>query len=442
VRAGVLLPGGERRRALVAAIERAGDFAVAVGPVSAAGVRNLDIEAVDGWIVAASVLDAAPDGVFARPWCLLDDGGRVRASDLRGAFGGVVPAPSTLDEESVAGCVASLTAALRRGLDAELEAGAIASMAAGVLGADASGHVRFTNPAYVDFLGGPAADPVGRGLAELLHPVGDAASAEAFQRALAGGPSFCGEVRLEGAAVTTVFAAGVASIRSATGVVVGTVATLHDLSARVAVEESLRAAQRQLERRAWTDPLTGLANRAFFDDALERQMARTRRDGTPTAVLLVDLDDFKRINDVHGHDVGDEVLAAVSGSLRVGLREGDVLARYGGDEFCVLLVATDAATARAVGERVRASVAALRSGPTGAIRITTSIGLATTRDLDADAAASALVRLADRAMYAGKNAGGDRVTASAGADAAPAVGPRAATPKPPARRRSDRTRRA
>lgn len=398
----------------------------------------MDGSEVNGLLIASSALERVPASLFLdRPWCLLDDGAAVRAASLRGSFAGTVLAPADRELSStVSRCVGEALTLLGRRRDVNLEARAIASMEAGVLGADRTGCVRFANGAYVRLLCGPPIDPVGRLLQDLLHPTGDATSVEAFDRAIRGEAPFNGEVRLAGAPESTAFAAGIGTIRGETDAEIGLVVTIHDLSERRAIEDSLRAAHTMLERRAWTDPLTGLANRSFFDDALERELARARRHGTKAAVLLVDLDDFKDVNDEHGHDVGDEVLAAVSGSLRVGLREGDVLARYGGDEFCVLLADTDAATARAVAERVRASVAALRSGPTGAIRITTSIGLATTADLEAGAGARALVRLADRAMYEAKHVGGDRVATSARADAGPAAESTGREAKKPGRHRS------
>ena len=442
MRLGIVDGDAARRASLLAADREAPTPGATAIAIEAAATRRPAYVAsaefdLDGALVAAASLGAVGSGLLeAVPWCVLDDGTPIAPALLRGGFAGVVPAPGPeAPPDAWARCVIGARRLLVRRLEVDARSIAVEMAAAGVIGADRRGRVRFVNGAYVRFLDGAPADPVGRPLSELLVPVGDEASIAGFQRALHGAGPWSGEVRLEGAAATTVFAASVAPIAHEHESRRGFVATLHDLSARCAIEESLRAAHRLLERRAWSDPLTGLANRAFFDDALEREMARTRRHGTPTSVLLVDLDDFKRVNDVHGHDAGDEVLAAVSGALRLGLREGDVLARYGGDEFCVLLAATEAATAAAVAERVRVSVAALRTGAVGEIVITTSIGLATSADIDEGAGAHALVGIADRAMYDAKRTGGNRVR-TAGAAAPGAASPTEAVAAPRAEERA------
>lgn len=451
MRIGVVEAVGSRRRALSDAIAAHGDVAVRVEIASIRRERApLRVGGVlDALLVASVALEALGSAfVGDLPWCLLDDGRPLTPPRFGRGFAGAVeaPGPAASSEEIVA-VVAEALGLLARRCDLETASAIVASSAAGIVHAGPGGRVRFANAAYVRFLGGAPGDVVGRPLAELVQPSGDTVAIDGFQRALDGEGSWHGEVRLGGAPATTLFAASVATVDDGPSSARGIVVTLHDLSARRAVEDDLRSTCRLLERHAWTDLLTGLANRAFFDDALERELSRTRRHGTPTSVLLVDLDDFKRVNDGHGHDAGDELLAAVSGSLRLGLREADVLARYGGDEFCVLLAGTDAATAWAVAERVRSSVGALRSGARGELHVTTSIGLATTADLEPGAGARALVRLADRAMYAAKQAGGDRVAQACGRPPGPALAaePKVADASPPtvaasrpAKRRSSR----
>ena len=110
----------------------------------------------------------------------------------------------------------------------------------------------------------------------------------------------------------------------------GLMVTSRDITHRKELEE-------QLERQAFTDALTGLANRALFMQRLEKALTRVRRHGDPAAVLFIDLDDFKPINDRLGHEVGDRVLVHASERIRSALRESDTPARFGGDEFAVLL---------------------------------------------------------------------------------------------------------
>ena len=145
---------------------------------------------------------------------------------------------------------------------------------------------------------------------------------------------------------------------------------------------------------------------------LERELARAVRYGDVLSVVMVDLDQFKEVNDVHGHAAGDTVLCDVAEMLRPGLRDGDVLARYGGDEFCVLLPNTPATAAQVVAERLCASVASRGYGPDEQSEILLSAGIATSEHLEAQDGelSDAILRLADRALYVSKGGGGNVVT--------------------------------
>ncbi len=162
----------------------------------------------------------------------------------------------------------------------------------------------------------------------------------------------------------------------------------------------------EVDRLARHDGLTGLANRTEFDAALERELSRAQRTGSPLSLVLVDVDHFKRVNDTHGHQVGDEVLRQVGGGLERLVRREDVAARYGGEEFVVLLPGVDAEGGRAFGERVRER---LRTD-VEAVPVTVSAGVASypenARDVDE------LVGRADAALYAAKRGGRDRVVLS------------------------------
>jgi diguanylate cyclase (GGDEF)-like protein len=173
------------------------------------------------------------------------------------------------------------------------------------------------------------------------------------------------------------------------------------------------------ERRAATDALTGLPNHRGVQDTLKRMVAQASRTATPLAVVLIDLDHFKQVNDVHGHDSGDELLAAVGVAFRNVIRESDFVGRYGGEEFLILLPASDRQAAVHVAESVRAAIAAVRiSGVEQTI--TASAGVAVLPQDGGDSVT--LFRAADRALYAAKHAGRDRVHVAAEPAAHPALG--------------------
>jgi diguanylate cyclase (GGDEF)-like protein len=163
------------------------------------------------------------------------------------------------------------------------------------------------------------------------------------------------------------------------------------------------------EARASTDALTGLPNRRYFDEFCGL-LARRRRADDVVGVLMVDIDHFKRINDAHGHEVGDEVLKAVAGAIAGAVREGDVPARVGGEEFAVLLRNPSERMAAEVGERVRAAVGALDLRGTGVSGVSVSVGVAVA--VGPDESMAELLAEADRALYRAKRAGRDRVVAA------------------------------
>ena len=159
----------------------------------------------------------------------------------------------------------------------------------------------------------------------------------------------------------------------------------------------------RLERSAATDGLTGVPNRRTFDAALGAAVARALRDGDPVSVVMVDIDRFKQLNDVHGHLTGDAVLRGVARALDDARRTTDVLARYGGEEFGVIMPGTDRDAALAAAERLREAVAAARTD----VPVTASFGVASAPADEVDP--TALVRAADAGLYAAKRAGRDCV---------------------------------
>jgi len=170
--------------------------------------------------------------------------------------------------------------------------------------------------------------------------------------------------------------------------------------------------RRQLVRSATRDALTGLLNRSAAFEALHRDLARARRHDSPLAVLFVDLDGLKPINDTFGHDAGDAALRATAGALRAATRDGDVVARLGGDEFVVATELREARDALALATRIRSEVA---SAPIEVgnrqVPLRCSVGVAMSLPEDTDPAA--LITRADRAMYEAKRSGGNGIALAA-----------------------------
>lgn|GEM_PF-507292 len=179
-------------------------------------------------------------------------------------------------------------------------------------------------------------------------------------------------------------------VRDRTGNIRGAVVTLSDVTA-------LRRAQHRLIELAITDELTGLPNRRALRDRLELCSAEANR-GRTFSVAIVDIDHFKQVNDTHGHGIGDQVLSAVARTLRESVRRSDMIARMGGEEFCVILTDIDVDLMAMLTERLRAQIEAL----TEPVRVTASFGVChsskTTNPTE-------LLEFADQALYAAKHAG-------------------------------------
>jgi len=163
------------------------------------------------------------------------------------------------------------------------------------------------------------------------------------------------------------------------------------------------------EQQAETDALTGLPNMRAFNQAMARHERQARHNETPFSVLMVDIDNLKIINDHHGHDVGNKAIRAVADAISTGIRASDVVARYGGDEFIVMLPKAPESVARAAGERIMKHVKNAQVNAHGnQVGISVSMGLAT-YPVMADEAES-LLRNADKALYASKRAGRNRLS--------------------------------
>jgi diguanylate cyclase (GGDEF)-like protein/PAS domain S-box-containing protein len=267
----------------------------------------------------------------------------------------------------------------------------VETMRDAVLVADAHGHVVDLNPAAVQLLGRRAGDFVGRPVAALLadfaDPIGDP------------DPGVY-DVQFNTSERARDMELVVTPLEDARGATAGRVLVLRDVTER-------RELERELRRLAYTDRLTELPNRALFHDRLERALVMATRRKTPVAVLFLDLDRFKIINDSLGHEIGDQVLVAVAQRLRGCLRAEDTLARLGGDEFAILL--PELANRHDIHLVTDKCLSAL-SGPEligrHEITVNASIGVAVSPQDGTDV--QHLLRSADAAMYRAKARGGGR----------------------------------
>jgi diguanylate cyclase (GGDEF)-like protein len=186
-----------------------------------------------------------------------------------------------------------------------------------------------------------------------------------------------------------------------------------ELTARVraavrvkSLQDELRIRNAELELMSRTDPLTSLWNRRHTEEQLQSAASLSRRHHTVFSVLMIDVDHFKRVNDSEGHTAGDAVLVEVAARIRDAVRIEDVVARWGGEEFLVVLPSTDIDGAWMLGDRIRLAIAAQPVWfTTGSIGVTVSVGCASSRT---DETGDAIVSRADDALYEAKEAGRDR----------------------------------
>ncbi|MYM25274.1 diguanylate cyclase [Duganella sp. FT135W] len=173
----------------------------------------------------------------------------------------------------------------------------------------------------------------------------------------------------------------------------------------------LMVANTKLEQQATTDPLTGIGNRRRMTEQINKELERSRRFKHPLSLLMADIDHFKHVNDIHGHEAGDRTLVMVAHALASGMRSIDMASRFGGEEFVLLMPETEIDVARAAAERLRTDIAALRiQGDNGdEIQLTISIGVSCSDPTGAMDSASSLISRADKALYQAKHQGRDRV---------------------------------
>ncbi len=274
---------------------------------------------------------------------------------------------------------------------------------------DASGRLLFTNKAWAGLIGA-SGDVSELPLADLLH----ANSREVFEHVLDVLPEAGVLNGIELEIVTpdgnVVDVEGSFSCRSSTGATNRIRMIFRDVTSRKITaqkleqaHQQLEAANRQLQLLAATDGLTTLANRRAFHDRLNEECQSAARHDRPLSLILLDVDHFKSYNDAFGHPAGDDALRNVGWLLKEGVREIDIAARIGGEEFAVILPETDAAEALLVAERLRRSIGEFRWSLR---RVTASLGVTTLRG--ADALPELLVETADQALYQAKHGGRDQ----------------------------------
>ncbi|WP_433617958.1 putative bifunctional diguanylate cyclase/phosphodiesterase [Dactylosporangium sp. CA-139114] len=265
--------------------------------------------------------------------------------------------------------------------------------------------VTYASPSVRTVLGYDTAFVTSALLSDITHPDYLPVSQEWWQRVIGGGPGYTAraESRVRRADGAWIWVEVIGTNRTTEAPLFAAVISIRDITGRKELEE-------ELTRQAFADSLTGMPNRALFRDRLEHAIARNRRCGGRITLLLVDLDDFKLVNDSLGHTAGDQLIATTALRLHQQLRAADTLARLGGDEFAVLVEDITEIEATDLAERLLAAIRRpLRLGNRDVV-CSASIGVATAKAGDGDDGPDPgeLLRNADLAMYAAKGAGRDR----------------------------------
>ncbi len=265
------------------------------------------------------------------------------------------------------------------------------------------------NQALADFNGLEAKDLIGRKVAEL-----DVQSAmhmeSAFRHFDAGHDAYDGEFRIN----RRDYLVRSRALRDEDGYATGLLITLTDITRNKEIERNLAEVNRQLHLDARRDHLTGLWNRRYFDEILNGELARARREKEPLSLILLDVDHFKLFNDHYGHVAGDECLRTVAGAVgKVIQRPGDHACRYGGEEFAVLLTNTDESGGRHVAEAIRSAVESLalphEKNALGVVTVSLGMACADAATIRDVTLAQVLVHAADQALYAAKQSGRNAV---------------------------------
>ena len=275
-----------------------------------------------------------------------------------------------------------------------------------ILRIDLDGVIRYVSPSVHEITGFDAADLIGRRPHDLIGDQDEAAVVAAFRQAIAE-PTLRSSVEYRAAIANGEMRWFEATIRGVfdEGVPTGWVSASRDISHRKSLEFRLAHA-------ATTDPLTGLGNRRAFDAMLDRKIDDRRSGAEPAYVAIFDIDFFKRVNDAHGHAVGDMVLETFAAAALRTLRAGDHVARLGGEEFGLILIGADLRQASHICDRLRIAVARDITRAPGdiAVSITVSAGIAL---VDGSKTRLQIMRQADDALYRAKAGGRDQLAVAA-----------------------------
>ena len=263
--------------------------------------------------------------------------------------------------------------------------------------ADLSTRYVRVNRTYAELLGRSPEDLVGVPFSAVLHPEDRDGEASRVTLLLSGQEqALQAEERYVGPDGRALWVLhGVTTVPGPDGRPAWFAVSAQDITERRRAEEELRALTASLTERAVRDPLTGLANRTLLEERLRSVLARDARTGQTTAVLFLDLDGFKAVNDQHGHAIGDIVLRTVAERLAGAVRPSDTVARIGGDEFVVLVEGATETTVQHLVERLRRAVAQ----PIGTLDLQVGVSIGVALSHRGDAEPGGLLSAADREMY-------------------------------------------
>jgi len=334
--------------------------------------------------------------------------------------------PLTIGEKKLTACaLRDMRGRVHGGEMLRVQATALRSAANGIVITDRAGWITWVNPAACAITGYEPDELIGSHTRILKSGRHDAEFYANIWKTISHGETWSGTIvnrRKDGSLYHE--EQTIAPVVDETGTVTHFIAIKQDVTARRRNEEALSTAHaklgeyvieieslnRRLREEALHDPLTGLHNRRFFEEAAARDIARAIRRGEALSIAMLDLDHFKSINDTHGHAAGDRVLRQVADILRGGVRASDLLCRFGGEEFVAVLAGVSLEQAVQIAEQWRASIAAARidTGTGATIGCTISIGISQLSSDHRDMVSSVLQR-ADAALYEAKRQGRDRI---------------------------------